>query len=171
MKIDKSKLRDSKGHPLTQSLFLECGYQTDYAMYTLKDEDHEYEGKLYPSIKRLYLEMEDVLEYEFANAYFLGWSHWKRLYENKLLTAHIDSWREELELKIRCMAVKGILDMTASEQPFQALKWLHDKGWIQKGVGRPATKAKQKEEAFIKSISSDYAADLDRLKVVPRIKE
>ena len=59
MKIDKATLRDTKGRPLTQSLFLELGYNTQYAVYTLKDEDYNYEGKLYPSLKRLYLEMEE----------------------------------------------------------------------------------------------------------------
>jgi len=169
MDIDKSKLRDSKGHPLTQSLFLECGY-SPFAIYTLKDEDHEYEGKLYPSIKRLYLGEEDPLEYNFANKYFLGWNHWKRLYENKLLTTHIDSWRDELELKIRSMAVRGILDMTASEQPFQALKWLHDKGWAPKSVGRPSTKEKDREDRFIKSIENDYSQDIARLNNVVMLK-
>lgn len=171
MQIDRNKLRDGKGHPLTQSLFLECGYQTEFAMYTLKDDDHEYEGKLYPSIKRLYLKEEDPVEYDFANKYFLGWNHWLRLYDNKLLTSHIDSWRNELELKLRSMAVKGILDMTASEQPFQALKWLHDKGWAPKGVGRPTTKEKQKEDSFRKSMENDYVQDIARLKVIQGNKE
>lgn len=169
----KDRLRDSRGNPLTQSLFLENGYQVDAAIYTLKDEDHTYKGVVYPSIKRIYLDMEDVVEYEFANTYFLGWNHWKRLYENKLLTPHIDSWREELRLKLRSAAFKGILDATASEQSsFQAHKWLIDEGWLPKsGVGRPATKEKEKEEKFKKHIASAYGDDIARLTVIKGNKE
>ena len=40
MKVDKTKLKDSMGRPMTQALFLEIGYETDKAVFTLKDEDH-----------------------------------------------------------------------------------------------------------------------------------
>ena len=66
--IDKSRLVDGQGKPLTQSLFLEIGY-TDFSVYTLKDQDYEYNDKVYPSLKRLYLEMEDPTEYEFARMF------------------------------------------------------------------------------------------------------
>ena len=49
IEIDKSKFLDSEGRPLTQSIFLEVGYN-DYAIYTLKENDHEYNGKIYPSL-------------------------------------------------------------------------------------------------------------------------
>src|SRR5574337_902614 len=90
MEVDKKKMLDGGGKPLTQSLFLEIGY-TEQSIYTLKEEDYMYEGKLYPSLKRLYLEMEDLTEYEFANTYLLGWKHWKRLCENKLIRKRMGS--------------------------------------------------------------------------------
>lgn len=166
MKIDKATLRDTKGRPLTQSLFLELGYNTQYAVYTLKDEDYNYEGKLYPSLKRLYLEMEDVVEYDFATKYLLGWSHWKRLEENKLLTPHIDVWREELELKLRSQAVRDIIDMTADEKSFQAAKWIADKGWNKLGKGRPRTAEALKQEALLNSIEGDYSEADNVIKMV-----
>lgn len=165
--IDKSKLVDGRGHPLTQSLFLENGYILEHAVYTLKMWDHEHKGVIYPSLGKLFLEMEDVVEYDFANTYLLGWNHWKRLYENKLLTKHIDSWRDELEHKIRATAVKSIIDMTANEGGnFQAAKWLVDKGWVKNPSGRPNEKAKEKERKFVDSIRNDYGDDIDRLKIV-----
>lgn len=39
--IDKKNFLDNRGRPLTQSLFLEVGYNTEYAYYTLKDFDYE----------------------------------------------------------------------------------------------------------------------------------
>lgn len=156
MKIDKARLKDSQGRPLTQSLFLEVGYNTTYAVYTLKDDHFEYEGKLYPSLKRLYLELEDVVEYDFATKYLLGWNHWKRIQENKLFKDHVESWRDELELKLRSQAVRDILDMTADEKSFQAAKWIADKGWQKLERGRPRTADKIKEEALLKAIDDDY---------------
>ena len=61
-------LPSSDGRPITQSLFLEIGY-TEHAVYTLKDDDYEYNGKVYPSLKKAYLELEDTTEYDFANQY------------------------------------------------------------------------------------------------------
>jgi hypothetical protein len=43
---------DSMGKFRTQSLFLELGYGED-AVYTLKDQDHEHNGTVYPSLKRI----------------------------------------------------------------------------------------------------------------------
>ena len=164
MKIDKEKLKDTQGRPLTQGLFLEISYDTRYAVYTLKDEDFEYEGKIYPSLKRLYLEMEDVVEYTFANRYLLGWNHWKRLQDNKLFTARIEEWREELELKLRSQAIRDILDMTADEKSFQAAKFIADKGWEKLKAGRPRTADKIKEEALLQSIETDYSENIVALR-------
>lgn len=162
MNIDKNRLKDCMGRPLTQSIFLEIGYETDKAVYTLKDDDHEHEGITYPSLKRLYLEMEDIVEYEFAKKYLLGWQHWQRLNRNKILSKHFEEWREELELQIRSQSVQNIIDMTASDN-FQANKWLVDRGWDKKAVGRPSTKDKLREERMNKRIEEEFSADVARL--------
>ena len=65
---DKSKLVDIRCNPLTQSLFLEIGY-TEYSVYTLKEDHHEYGGKIFPSLKKLYIDFEDPLDYTFASTY------------------------------------------------------------------------------------------------------
>lgn len=161
MDINKEMFLDSGGKPLTQSIFLEVGY-SDQAVYTLKEEDHEYKGKLYPSLKRLYLEMADVTEYEFANTYLLGWRHWKRLCENKLLRKYIDEWREELELKMRAKGVKEAI-RAAEAGGFQAAKWLSDKGWDQRGAGRPSKAEVEREKKFQARVTDEYGADVVRL--------
>lgn len=163
MKIDKSKLEDSQGRPLTQSLFLEIGYETDKAVYTLKDDDHFYKGHNYPSLKKLYLSMEDVVEYDFANEHLLGWQHWQRLNRNKALAKHFQEWREELELAIRSQAIRGIIDMTASDNSFQASKWLADRGWDKKAAGRPSKSEKIREERMQARIDEEFSSDVVRL--------
>lgn len=161
MELDKSKLVDSTGKPLTQSLFLEIGY-SDFAVYTLKDSDFNYNGKLLPSLKRLYLEMEDPTEYEFANTYLLGWRHWKRMNENKILAKYFDEWREELEYKMRAKGVKALL-ASAKGGNFQAAKFFIDKGWDKRQAGRPSKAEVEREKAFQSKIAEEYGGDVVRL--------
>jgi len=159
--IDKNKMVDSMGRPITQSLFLEIGY-TDMAVFSLKEKDYEYNGVLYPSLKRLYIEMEDVTEYEFANTYLLGWQHWKRICENKQIRKHIEEWREELEYKMRAKGVKSLLASAVSGN-YQAAKFFVDKGWDKRAAGRPSKEELQREKEFQTRISEDYSADVVRL--------
>ena len=163
MKIDKSKFKDSGGRPITQSLFLEIGY-TDNAFYTLKDEDHEHKGVVYPSLKRLYLEHEDVTEYDFATTYLLGWNHWKRLCGNKQVRKEIDEWRFELELKLRSAGLKAIIESALDEDGgFQAQKYLADKGWAKSGAGRPRKDTSEMDKKQEEMLADDFTADIIRL--------
>lgn len=162
MEIDKSKLKDELGKPYTQSLFLEPKYDVDIAVYTMKDSDHVYKGKTYPSIKRLYLEMEDVTEYEFANQYFLGWNHWLRMLDNKLIREQIDTWRDELEIKLRARAIKAMIKQ-ADDGNYQASKWLADRQWITRAAGRPSKAEIEGEKSKITRINDEFTADIIRL--------
>lgn len=161
--IDKSKLLDERGRPLSQSLFLEVGY-SEFAVYTLKEADYEYKGKVYPSLKRLYLEHEDPTEYSFACKYLMGWQQWKKIFGNKAMSKHIEEWREELELKIRSQAVKDVIDMSAESGSFQAAKWLADKGYDKRAAGRPSKREQQKTQRISEKIDAEFGADILRLK-------
>ena len=163
-KPSRDQLLDSFDKPMTQMLFLETTY-SDRAIYSLKDIDYVYKDKLYPSIKRLYLEMEDPVEYEFANTYFLSMSHWLRIYSNKLLTSHIDQWRHELELKLRSRATKQI-QKQAAKGSYQAIKWLADKGWDVRPAGRPSTEDIARETKIQKDIQDEFSEDYGRLMAV-----
>lgn len=161
--IDKSKLVDTMGRPLTQSLFLEIGY-SDYAVYTLKEVDYAYKEKMYPSLKKLYLKEEDPTEYVFAEKHLLGWQHWKRLCENKVIAKHIDEWREELELKIRSQAVRDMMNLCASESGnYSAAKFLADRGWEKRAAGRPSKAEKEKHTRVEERIAQEFEADVIRL--------
>lgn len=162
--IDKSKMVDSTGRPLTQGLFLEIGYGP-FAVYTLKEYDHTWEGRLYPSLKKRYLEMADVTEYDFATTYLLNWKQWQRLCENKAVSVHINEWREELEYKIRSKAAKKMIEQ-ADGGNYQAAKWLLDKGWINRGAGRPTKEEKAHHLATEERIRSEYDDDIQRLRIV-----
>lgn len=162
--VDKAQLLDTEGRPLTQSLFLEPNYNTKYAVFTMKDDDHEFRGKLYPSLRKLFLEMEDVTEYQFANTYLLGWSHWKRLNNNQVLAHNFEEWREELELKIRASAIKSIIEASVSDSGgFQAAKWLADRGWDKRGAGRPSKAEVERHKRVEEKLDNEFGADIARL--------
>lgn len=160
---NKSLMIDEMGRYITQSLFLEINY-TDHAMYTLKEDHYTYNGKLMPSIKRLYLEMEDPTEYEFATTYFCGWKHWQRLLENKAIRKHIDEWREELEYKLRAKGIKRIILEVQGTNGMQASKWLADRGWSTRAAGRPSKSEVEQEKAFAAKAADEFSADIVRLK-------
>jgi len=165
----RAQMQDVTGKPLTQGLFLEVGYG-EAAVYTLKEQDHELNGKRYLSLKRLYLETADPTEYEFATTYLLGWKHWLRLCENKALRAHIDEWRDELEIKLRSKAIKYILDSSSGPMAnVQASKWVADRGWAVRGAGRPSKADVEREKKIQAGIGDEYAADV--LRLVPKGKE
>lgn len=161
--IDKKFLLDTAGRPLTQSLFLELQY-SEYAVYTLKEDDYEYKGKVYPSLKKLYLKEEDPTEYAFATKYLLGWQHWKRLCENKAIAKHIDEWREELELKLRCQAIRDMQSLCASESGnYSAAKFLADRGWEKRGAGRPSKADKERHLRVEERLDQEFGADVARM--------
>jgi len=160
---DKKKMIGPNDTHITQSLFLETGYDTRYAVFTMKDADHEYKGGTYLSLKRLYLEMEDVTEYEFATTYFLSWSHWQRIVRNKLLTGFIGGLREELELKLRARAIKDIL---SNDNSFQATKWIADKGWGKRPTGRPTKDETEREANVNNRLKTEFEEDIKRMRVV-----
>lgn len=163
---DRSKFKDPSGKLLTQSLFLENGYNTEYAMYTLSDEDKEYKGKVYPSLRRLYLEMMDPTEYEFATKYLWGWDHWQRIVANNLMTEAIEGWREELEVKLRSLAIRSIVK--SSYDSYNAATWVADGKWKQKR-GRPSKAELAKEKRIRERAAS--AADEDSERIVAFIKK
>lgn len=162
--MTQDKFKDSMGRYLTQSLFIEQAYDVNTAIYTLKNDDFVYKGKSFPSLKKLYLEMEDPIEYEFANKYLAGWDQWERICENKLYTGLINRWRKELELKLRSIGFKEMANK-ASTSPMAA-RWLSDKGWDEGKSKRPTKAEKEADKNTQKQISDIYENDLARLKVV-----
>lgn len=157
----REQLLSSTGNPYTQSLFLELGYGEE-AIYTLKEVDYLYNDKLYPSLKKIYLEVADPTEYSFATTYFTGWRHWQRVCENKIIRKHIDEWREELEVKLRSLAVQKIM-LEADKGSYQSAKWLADRGWDTRAAGRPTKGEKEKNSRIQEHIASEYGGDVVRM--------
>jgi hypothetical protein len=160
--IEKSAMRTLGGQAITQSLFLELGY-SDHAVYTLKGEDYTYRGKVYPSLKRLYMEAMDPHEYDFASEHLLGWDHWQRIVNNKQLTPYVNAWRRELEIKIRSVGFQGMLKK-AEKGDRVAQRWLAEKGYDKRPAGRPSSAETERQREFDAQLANDWAEDLERLR-------
>lgn len=136
--MDKSKFKDSMGRYITQGLFLENRYDQDMAVFTIDGEDKLYEGKTYPSLKKLYLEYQDPKEWAFANEYLFDWDHWQRMVHNKWIGQHVHEWRKELELKLVAEGVSVLINLAVEQDSYQAAKWLAERGWDKSTKGRPS---------------------------------
>lgn len=158
---DKTKFKDVMGRPLTQSLFLEPNYNTEFAYYTMDGEDKMFKGHLYPSLKKLYLAMSDPVEYEFATTYLLDWNHWERLQGNAIIMRHIHKWREELELKLMSESVRMMIDQ--SEDNMQAAKWIAERGWSKRGAGRPKKEEMEKDRRLQDQLDEEFGGDILRM--------
>ena len=164
MEIDKSRLKDTMGRPLTQALFLEVEYNEKYAYFTINDGDKEYKGKVYPSLKKMYMQIGDPTEYQFAMTCLLGWDHWERMKRNTKLSPMFEKWAVELEIMLRSNALMAINDL--ADDNFQAAKYITEKGWDRRSAGRPVKDKKEREDRIVDNMNADFADDFKRLKIV-----
>lgn len=163
--IDKFK-NPTQGTKRTKSLFTEfSASDKTYTLYTLQDEDKAE----YPSLYRLYMEMGDLTEYEFATKYFYNWEHWKLLCTLEWFIPHVARWREELDLKTKAEALKRIKEEAKdpkAKNTFSANKILIDRSWenskpkAPRRAGRPSNEEVQgelkKEVKEAKVLDEDY---------------
>lgn len=156
---------DDRGRYKTLSLFLESTYDKG-ALFTLKDYDHEYHGRTYPSLKKLFLETSDPTEYIFATKHLAGWDHWQKICANKVLAQHVNKWRYELELKLRSEGIQWVIKSARSKQNWLAAKFLAEKGWETRIAGRPSKEEVERELKIQADIDNEYSDDLERIRLV-----
>jgi hypothetical protein len=160
-KPDKAAMIDGAGKYITQGLFYEAEYDLTFAQYTWGPEDKEKDGKFLKSLKKLYLEMEDTTEYEFAIAYFVDYPHWVRCVNNAAIRKHVEQWRTELELKLRARAARALIK-EAEKGNFNAARWVADKGWEAKR-GRPSNAEREAERKKAAILSEELADEAGRV--------
>ena len=164
------------GTLVTKGLFLE-NYTTDRenVMYTLSREDKTIvlcDGVTKGDVKslyKLYMAAEDFIEYDFALKYFESWEHWQLVATATWMKDHITKWRSELEIKLKAMAVKEMIKEATlgGKNAFAALKWIIDKGWVDRpsGPGRGRPSKDEIRRAAVEAAFSDNQIqdDLKRL--------
>lgn len=162
--------RNSRGAYRTSDLFYEMNTSEYPSYYTIKTNDHTVDGVTYPSLKRLYLEEEDITEFDFANKYFDGFEHWERFANSPRTKPYVDQWRKELVLKIKARCLKGIIHDAVKDNKYEANKFLITNGWVDKDTegkkvrGRPS-KEEIKQELYRQAeVEKELEEDLNRIR-------
>lgn len=137
-------MKDSLGRYRTTSLFWEHRSPHYPYLWVLGEEDVEKDGKVVPSLKRLYLSYDHIpgFEYEFVQDLFGSWEHWQRLLESPEVSSHIQRWRDELEIKNRTKQFR-LLMKSAEQGDMAAAKFLVDKLDPAPKRGRPSKAEKE----------------------------
>jgi hypothetical protein len=156
------------GHKKLRALFYETTLaDKSHVLYTLKNRDHS--G--YPSLYRLYMEMDDPTEYNFAVAYLDGWDHWLTLCECAWFKPYVQAWRKELEVRTKARALKAVRDLADNpdaKEHYQASKFLIQSGWVEKtagrkGAGRPSKEDVKKEATRLAEEQRELADEMSRV--------
>ena len=143
------KTKTSNGIVRTKSLFYELSYSdTEFVIFTLKDEDVEVNGSTYTSLPKLYRSLvpQDPTEYTFAMAVFGSWHVWETIKNAPQIKPYVARWHREAEIKIKSDAIKMIAleAQSGGRSSFTAAKLLLERGWVEKEA---ASKSKQKLQA------------------------
>lgn len=150
-----SLFKDSKGHWRTSSLFYETSPAPhDDALYTLKDADH----KGYRSLKRLYLQMQDPTEANFADEYLGGWTHWEHmLTKNQWFLPYVEEWRKALRAKLASIGVSYMINEVVNEgkSAMQAARFLVNNGWLEGTQAKRGRPSKEEVKGELKKQTQD----------------
>lgn len=164
---DKDRWCDKQGRSLTQCLFVEYYNPTFPPHYTLAEKDVVKDGKLYLSLKQLYLEAEDIGEYHFVKKYMYSWLQWERLLNNAVIRPFINQWRDELEVKLRSIAIRTLCDLSSTSEAKNtaAAKYIADKAYATKATKKDQQE-KARELAVAEQISKETKDDMKRIGLV-----
>lgn len=162
MAIGKNSLyTDAVGRFRTKSLFVET---IDKQQLKSMTPPYSLKGRSgYIDLHDLYIEQTDITEYKFAMTAFGSWKHFQHLASLKWFRIYLAEWREELEVKMRSMAIVNIME-AASEgsRGTSAAKWIADRGW-EKKRGRPSKEEVARELRVSARIKDDVTDDAKRL--------
>lgn len=148
------QLKTSNGIIRTKSLFYELSYHDpEYAIFTTKEHDIEFQGRRMLSLQQLYVAMvpNDPTEYEFAQTVFGSWEVWDKIQRAPQIAPFVKKWRNEVEIKVKSQAIQAIAEemKTGGRSSFSAAKLLLEKGWLDKDNASQAKKklaAKEQEQ-------------------------
>lgn len=159
--------KSTTGRYLTESLFYETsrGTASSDPVFTLKDEDH----KGHVSMKRLYLEIGDPSEFEFAKRVLGSWQHWQLLTGLSWFKPHVQEWRDELMSQLRSKAAAAAIEILADPEAnastkMQASRYITSRGWEdQPTKGRPTKKQVKQEARAMAESDRDLEDDYRRI--------
>jgi len=111
----------------------------------------------------IFVECEDLTEYQGAIALGFTWPQWKVFKSDwmEFRDEIIPSWLEEIEIRLRSKGLKEIIKRVSSDTTPASAKWLAEAKWKEPVTAKKA-KAKQKEITD-KVVNTLDDAELDRV--------
>lgn len=170
--LSRDQFIGPQGHVLTRSLFFELSYSkqedTIFTINSVEGIQNKF-GKTMIPISRLFVDMivDDPTEYEFSQAVFGDWAVWSQIRESTVLKPHLESWRQEADVKRKSLAFKSVVDevRNGGRSAFTASKFLIDFAGLnveKKDLRKARQTAKENaDEAFT---NDGYNDDVERLK-------
>lgn len=160
-------LKDKDGRWRTASLFYEKRVDGLTPVWSLKDEDFEVNGIVYPSLKRIYFSFDHTpgLEYEFAMETFKSWDHWVKLCNSQLRSIFAE-WREELDIKLKANAIRSVIKATKRSDAagVTASRYIAERGYASKR-GRPSKEELERTKRIEAGVEKELEEDLERMKL------
>lgn len=169
MYVPKKKLLGNGGARLTRQLFIEYhnNGEFDVAVYSLKRHDVTYNGKVYPSLYRLFMEEKDITEARFVSNHLYDWQQWDALVKGHFTKDEIARWRVDLKNIVMGELVDLLLEDAKSDSKSSksSAKYLVNK--LSTGArGKPATAVVPTSEELTSETFKEVAADAKRLRLV-----
>lgn len=165
-------MKDEIGRYRTQSLFWETRTQIrptkdNYdAIFTIKNYDHEVDGKVYYSLKNIYLSYDHIpgYEYQFALDVFGSWEHWQKIANDSIFKKNVADWREELEVRLKADAIRSLIKQSRinDAKAITAAKYLAEKGYVPTR-GRPSKEEVEREKKIQAGVHKELQDDMARL--------
>ena len=163
-----SKYLSTTGQRLVRQLFIENRNigENDLAVYTMHREDEEFEGHLYQSLYKLYIETKDITEARFVSKYLYDWEQWNSLASSATYRDEIARWRGELKALVLGELVDTlILDAKSNSKSSKAsAKFLVEK-LSKREKGRPVSAVVPTSEETTTVLVSEIAKDMKRLRL------
>lgn len=136
--------------------------RVDATQYSLKKRDHKVGSKTYKSLHLIYIEMEDVTEYEFAMSVFGDYSVWENLCSLSWFKTHHQQMQKELVLKLKARTVRNMInDLNEGNASYNAQKYLADAGYLDTNSKKRGRPSKDELDGALKQAAIDKAETED----------
>lgn len=108
----------------------------------------------------------DPTEYAGAIELLGSWEEWLRFKRNwpSFQKLHLDDWMEEIEIKIKSMAIRALIMQSQGDSGASAAKFLVEAKHHEKKVGRPSKEIIERQLRIDTAAHKEVANDLERIK-------
>jgi hypothetical protein len=142
--------KDAQGRWKTKALFKDYSKEGMFWLHRCNQET--------PCLHCAYVKQMDPTGYLFAEEHLGGWDHFQKLSKILWFKAELDQWSMAVETKMKAEGIQA-MRVQAKKGSSPSAKWLAEKGWDQRGAGRPS----KIEKARALKVEADLGAEVEEL--------